>query len=45
MFTCVISIIDDKIQSTKHCELCQLLQLQYMEVVSLVAVYTGWTVL
>jgi len=24
---------------------CQLLQLQYMEVVSLVAVYTVWTVL
>ena len=38
MFTYVIVTVDDKIQSIKRCELCQLLQLQYMEVVSWVAV-------
>ena len=41
----VIVIVYDKIQSTQRCELCQLLKLQYMEVASLVAVYTFWTVL
>jgi len=45
MFTYVIVKVDDMIQSTKCCKLCQPLKLPYMEVVSLVAVYTIWTVL
>ena len=35
MFIYVVVIVDDKIKSIKHCELCQL----YMEVVSFVVVY------
>ena len=31
MFTYVILIADDKMQSSERCELCQLLQLQYMK--------------
>jgi len=45
MFTYVMVTVDDKIKSIKRCELYQQLQLQYNIVVSLVAVYTLWTVL
>jgi len=45
MFTYVIVTGDDTTQSIKCCKLRHLLQLQYMEDVSLVAVYTIWTLL
>jgi hypothetical protein len=44
MFTHVIVTVDDKVQSTKRCELSTVI-IQYMEVVSLMTVYTIWTVL
>jgi cytidine deaminase len=37
----MIIIADDKIQSVKRCGLCQQLYLQYIEIASLVVVYTN----
>ena len=45
MFTYVVSTVDDKIQFIKLCELSTVIITVPMEVVSLVAVYTVWTVL
>ena len=41
MFTCVIVTVGDKIRSIQRCQLYELLRLQYMDIVVLVAAYTA----